>query len=101
MLPMSAFAGSQVSGATITNLQISKSYGNFVFIQVSSTPTGAPACANSSWHYTLSFGNPSDNQLYAMLLTAYSSGALVNIAGTGNCNDVGFTESLQALQLTH
>jgi hypothetical protein len=67
---------------------------------VNGSPSGAPACANSSWHYTLSMGNPSDKELYAMLLTAYSTGALVNISGSGACTEVGFVESLQALQVT-
>ena len=100
-IPVTAFAGSSVNRTTITNLQINKDYGAaFVFIQVSTAPTGAPACASSGWNYTLSFGGTGASQLYAMLLTAYAAGTLVNIAGTGLCSDVGIAESLDVLQLT-
>jgi hypothetical protein len=93
-------AGSFIERVQVINLQINRSYGNHVFIQVNSPPSGAPACSNSSWHYTLSLGNPSDKELYAMLLMAYATGTLVNISGSGTCNEVGFVESLQALQAT-
>jgi hypothetical protein len=99
LFPLSCFA-SGVQRTTITNLQISKAYGDFVFIQVSGVPLGSPACENSGWNYTLSLSSPGDSQLYAMLLTAYTSGALINIEGAGTCNEVGFVESLQTLQLT-
>jgi hypothetical protein len=100
ILPMTAFAGGQVNRATIVNMAINKSYGNFVFIQTSITPTGAAVCANSSWQFTLSLSNPGDSQLYAMLLTAYASGALVNITGTGACSEYPTVESVQGVQLT-
>ncbi len=100
-LPAAASATTGVTRATITNLQISKDYGNtFVFIQVSPAPTGATACASGGWSYTLPFSETGASQLYAMLLTAYSQGSPVNINGTGACSEVGFVESLDTLQLT-
>lgn len=100
LLPMSALAGSSVVQVKVTNLAINKTYGNLVFIQVSGIPSGAPVCSNSSWHYTLSLGNTSDKELYAMLLMAYSTGVPVNITGTGTCSQVSFVESLEGLQAT-
>lgn len=100
LLPVSTLAGSSVSQVKVTNLAINKAYGNLVFIQVSSIPSGAPVCSNSSWHYTLSLGNPGDKELYAMLLMAYSTGVPVNITGAGTCSEVSFVESLQGMQAT-
>jgi hypothetical protein len=99
-LPFMAVAGSSALNAHIKNLQINKGYGNFVFINIDVTPTGAPPCENGSWEYTLSLSNPGDTQLYAMLLTAYAAGSPINIGGAGACNDVGFVESATAIQLT-
>ncbi len=99
-LPNLAFAGSSASNAHIKNLQINKGYGVFVFVNIDVAPTGAPACENASWQYTLSLTNPGDAQMYAMLLTAYSTGAPIDFTGTGTCSDVGFVESVLAVQLT-
>jgi hypothetical protein len=96
----SAFAGSSVQNAHIKNLQINKGYGIFVFINIDVVPTGAPACENASWQYTLSLTNPGDSQMYAMLLTAYATGAPVDFVGSGACSDVSFVESVSAVQLT-
>jgi hypothetical protein len=98
--PCVALAGSSATNAHIKNLQINKNYGVFVFINIDVNPTGAPACESSSWQYTLSLTNPGDSQLYAMLLTAYTSGAPIDIGGTGACSDVGFVESAAYVQLT-
>ncbi len=95
-----ALAGSQILRATIINLEISKSYGNFVFIGASTSSVGAPTCETGSWQYTLTLTNPGDSQIYALLLTAYATGAVVNLQGAGSCNEVGFVESLQSAQLT-
>jgi hypothetical protein len=100
LLPISIMAGSAISQVRVTNLAINKTYGNLVFIQVNGTPSGAPACSSGTWQYTLSLGTPSDKELYAMLLMVYSTGAVVNITGTGACSDVNFVESLQGLQAT-
>lgn len=98
--PLTAFAGSQASGAHIKNLQINKGYGNFVFINIDVVPTGAPSCENSSWQYTLTLSNPGDGQMYAMLLTAYAAGTPVNFGGAGACNEFGSVESVSVIQLT-
>jgi hypothetical protein len=99
-LPSGALAGSSAANAHIKKLQINKGYGVFVFINIDVVPTGAPACESGTWQYTLSLTNPGDSQMYAMLLTAYTTGAPVDLGGTGACSDVGFVESLSAVQLT-
>jgi hypothetical protein len=86
--------------AHIKSLQISKGYGNFVFINIAVVPTGAPACENASWQYALSLSIPGDTQMYAMLLTAYAAGTPIDVSGAGACNEVGFVESASAIQVT-
>jgi hypothetical protein len=67
LLPAPAFAtGSSVLQAHVKNLQISKGYGHFVFINIDVTSTGAPTCENSSWQYTLTLSNPGDSQMYEL-----------------------------------
>lgn len=99
--PMSALAGSQANNAQITQLSINEAYGGtYVFIMLSVTPTQQPTCAtNGAWSYTFPFSAPGANQVYAMLLSAYTAGSTVDMVGTGTCNEFGQIESLQALSL--
>lgn len=92
----SSFGGGLAANVQVTQLGINKGYGGtFVFIKVSGSPTGAPSCATGYWQFTLTFGNPGDSQLYALLLSAYTTGIPVTILGSGACSEFGQSESLQ------
>lgn len=97
--PIATFAGSSASNAHIKSLAINKGMGTFVLIAIDVVPTGTPACDSTGWGYTLTLTNPGDNQLYAMLLAAYTSGATVSLTGTGSCSEWGSIESLLSAQL--
>jgi hypothetical protein len=82
---------------TIVHIQLNKSYPNVAFIKLSATPTGRPACAVHSWHYSLPLSSAFEAQMYAALLAAYSSGSVVDISGKNTCEEHGQIESLHAV----
>lgn len=97
-----AHATSDISNTTIADLSISKAYGSFVFIKVAASPANPAACStNGGWHFTLPLSTAADQQLYAMLLTAFASGTTVDMSGLGACNEHGAIESLRSLRVSH
>jgi hypothetical protein len=99
LFAVEASAATSIQRTTIANLQLNKGYPNVLFIQLTGTPSGN-SCSAGGWHYTLSLTGTDGPQMYAMLLMAYSTGALLNIQGSGTCPDVGNIESADVVQLT-
>lgn len=96
-----SYATSEISSTTIVDMAINRDYGNFVFIRVAQTPANPAACStNGYWQYTLTLSNPGDHELYSMLLTAFSTGAAVDMSGRGVCNEWGTVESLRSLRVS-
>src|ERR1044072_8098137 len=96
-----AFAaeGSAVNGI-IQRLQINKSLGNMVFIQLATAPSVRADCAvgNPTWQFLLSLDSPAGKNMYAQLLVAYSAGQAVDLGGTGSCG-WGTVEDLNGVAL--
>lgn len=98
--PITFATAGQAAGVKVAAMTIVRAYGNFVFIHLNTPPTIQSACStNSYWHFTLSLDDSAGKNMYAQLLTAFSSGALLNIAGTDSCSDFGSVESVGALGL--
>jgi hypothetical protein len=92
-------AGS-VGNTTIVEVAIQKQFCNCVFIRTAGLLAGPASCyTNGYWHFTLSFSNPGDRELYAMVLSAFHSGSTVGLSGTGTCNEFGSIESLASINL--
>jgi len=105
LMSFNAHASLDVVGATISDLQINRALGNYVFVKVlggTFSISGGQACGNQfgSWQYTLPMNTAQDRDLYAMLLSAYASGATINIGGAGVCGWGSF-EAVNGVQLTH
>lgn len=97
-----AIAGSTGSGV-ILNFQVSKAYGDFVFIRLDNLNTDvyAPCHVNTFWNYTLPLVSDTDKQMFSMLLVAYSSGKSVELQGMSACNEFPAVESLRSVTLSH
>lgn len=94
----SVCAGGEAQNATITQMAIYRSLGNFVLIAADVASTGAPACStNTTWRFTLSLDGVAGRELYAMLLAAQTSGRKVHLAGTGLCSEFAAVESLNGM----
>jgi len=88
-----------VWSATIVGVTVDPAYGNFAFIKLSVAPTGLACGTSTDYHYTLSFVGPANQQLYALLLSAYLSGKTVAVVGQGVCNENNTVESLRGLNV--
>lgn len=53
-----------------------------------------PGCSVSSWNFAVDTSTADGRKALSFLLTAYTAGKAVNIAGTGYCSLWGDTESL-------
>jgi hypothetical protein len=83
LLPSHANAGS--ASGTINYLIVRDSDG-LVYVHLSGTPTGRPACASTSTYWIIpNETNDSGKRLYALLLAAKASGQTVTIVGTNTC----------------
>lgn len=98
--PQTAVA-SNLSNVTIQEIAIDPAYGNFIFIRLSSPPTGSPTCASTGhyWHFTFSLTGTAHSELYAALLAAQLSGKLITITGVGACNEHNTIESLRGINV--
>jgi hypothetical protein len=89
-----------VEAAHVLNLAINKSFGNFVFVKLDKPHAVPIACAiNGSWQYTLPLSTEVDKRMFALLVTAQTTGKPVSINGAGACNEFGAVESMSALGL--
>ena len=85
--------------AVIERLQINKNLGNMVFIRLTENPAvRAPCSTHGTWHFLLSLDDAVGRNLYVQLLTAYSTGQAMDLAGTGLCG-WGTIEDLNAVAL--
>lgn len=85
--------------AVVERLQINKNLGNMVFIRLAAAPAVRAGCStHSTWHLLLSLDDAVGRNLYAQLLTAYSLGQSVDLAGSGLCG-WGTIEDLNAVAL--
>jgi hypothetical protein len=90
----------EAQNATLLRMQISRGFGNFVFIHLATTPTVRAACAtNAFWHFTLSLSDEAGKNMYAQLLVAYAAGQRVHIGGTDTCSEYGNSESVDSVSL--
>jgi len=93
-----------VYNATIVGVTEDIAYPNFAFIKLSVAPTGLACGTATTFHYTLPLLDPTthqaiNQQLYALLLSAYMSGKTVSIVGTGACTEDPTVESLRGLNV--
>jgi len=94
----SASAAGAVENATIIEISLNRNYGEYAFIRMSQSPTGAPECStNGYWHFTLPLDSAIGKELYAILLTAMAARIPVIAVGLGVCTEQGTVESLAAL----
>jgi hypothetical protein len=78
------FANGQVTGAHIIRLQINTTVGNYVFIETDMVPSSPASCSvNGLWQFTLNLANSSSAQIYAGLVSAYTTRTPVMLLGVG------------------
>jgi hypothetical protein len=98
-----ATAGGTCNGCRIKNLGAGPYYdsicssGTCVFIKIEQTVNGRPYCAsNQGWDFALDTSTASGKATYALLLTAYTTGQIVNVSGSNACSisSSGLVENL-------
>ncbi len=95
------FGATVADNVTITEMSISKSYGDYVFIKVSAEPSRIACATNGYWHFTLPLSTETDKAIYSTLLSAYMSKSKIRIDGYSNagCNEFGTIESMSGFTL--
>jgi len=96
LLSASAFSG-QVTNGKILRIMVNTQVGtDMLFIQVSGDLTDSPMCStNGVWQFVLPLSNElQKDTVTSFLLSAYMSGALVRIDGSGTCDTFGSIETM-------
>lgn len=99
-LPISAFAGGSASG-TVTHLFVTASFGNIVYVQLSGTKSGNPACSTRTpWQFAIPVGAAAVYpDILALVIAAHQTGASITIAGQGQCNVDNSEETILSAEL--
>lgn len=90
-----AFAGGVVTG-TVTQVVVRASDG-LVYVVVSGTPTGKPACAVGGYWMVANETSDVGHKQYAMLLMAQATGTRITIWGSGTCTRWGDGEDIDTI----
>jgi hypothetical protein len=92
-------AGTSITGKIVL-IDMSKDYGNFVFVKLDVNPSAPIAChTNLAWTYTLPLVTDMDKRMHAALLLAYATGRSVTLRGSGTCTDFSSIESAVSVRL--
>jgi len=92
-LSQSASAAGSGTGNVLV-MQVGPASNN-VFVQLSGTPAGQPACqTNSSWTFVFDSSTTIGKNVLAMLLTAKTAGTTISYVGTGTCTLYSSVENL-------
>jgi len=98
-LASQSHAGTSITGKVVM-IDMSKDYGNFIFVKLDVNPSAPIAChTNLAWTYTLPIVSDMDKRMHATLLLAYATGRSVTLRGSGTCADFGFIESAISVRL--
>lgn len=98
-LASQSYAGTSITGKVVL-IDMSKDYGNFIFVKLDVNPSAPIAChTNLSWTYTLSYVSDMDKRMHATLLLAYATGRSVTLRGSGSCADFESIESAISVRL--
>ena len=101
MLVGGARAGQQTG--TVIRVQVNKDYGGGVvtFNVSGAAPTGQPACVTDPGRWTLKTtdNNPLNDETYAMLLTALTTGLQVTVYGADTCSVISWVEDIVSVQI--
>lgn len=88
-LPQIANAVANLSNVTITQLNINRSLGNFLFIRTSVQPTIIGCQTDGNWNLVLPLDSDLANKIYSGLLSAQVSQSKVTLIGSGTCSQWG------------
>lgn len=92
-------AGTSITGKVVL-IDMSKDYGNFIFVKLDVNPSAPIAChTNLAWTYTLPYVSDMDKRMHATLLLAYATGRSVTLRGSGTCTDFSSIESAISVRL--
>jgi hypothetical protein len=98
-LASQSHAGTSITGKVVL-IDMSKDYGNFIFVKLDVNPSAPIAChTNLGWTYTLPYVSDMDKRMHAMLMLAYATGRSVTIRGSGTCADFSSIESAISVRL--
>lgn len=94
-------AASNLTNVTIEEIAIDPAYGNYVFIRLSTPPTGSPSCASAGhyWHFTFPLSGTAYKEIYAALLAAQMAGKTITVTGYGSCNEHSSIESMRGMNV--
>lgn len=97
-LALNAVAGI-ATDVRVVELMRDKDIAHSVFVKVSASPTGVPACnSNSSgWNFVVYDDGQAGKDMLAMLITAQATGQNVTIYGENACENE--TEKLKRIHL--
>jgi hypothetical protein len=97
--PLASAQPGEAANVTIERLQLSKPYGNLLFIRLTTPPTVRTGCAqNAYWHFTLDIGDAVGKNMYAQLLIAHAAGQRIDLGGDDSCA-WGDVESVRGVAL--
>ena len=97
-LSFNAAAGT-VTG-TIDKIRVSSTSPELVYVKVNGTVTGAPSCATSTaFNFVYDTTDDANPHWLKLLLTAYSAGTPVAVAGLNFCT--GIVEHLGSVSIQH
>lgn len=99
-LPIGAFADGSASG-TVSNLFVDASFSGVVYITLTSTKSGNPACSTSTrGQFVIPITSAVDYPyMFNLALNAQESGATVTITGQGQCNVDNNVETIQNIKI--
>lgn len=98
-LASQSHAGTSITGKVVL-IDMSKDYGNFIFVKLDVNPSAPIAChTNLAWTYTLPIVSDMDKRMHAALLLAYATGRSVTLRGSGTCADFSSVESAISVRL--
>lgn len=98
-LASQSHAGTSITGKVVM-IDMSKDYGNFIFVKLDVNPSAPIAChTNLAWTYTLPIVSDMDKRMHATLLLAYATGRSVTLRGSGTCADFASIESAISVRL--
>ena len=86
-----SYAGTQ--SGFVARLEV-RAVDGLIFFSLSGAKTGSPACATRRYWMIKDENSNAGKQQYSMLLTAYTSGKPVMVAGMGTCTRWGDGEDV-------
>jgi hypothetical protein len=96
---MAAFAAGTATG-TVTHIYITATFGNLVYVELSGTKSGNPACSTRTpWQFVIPVESATEyGVMLGMVMAAQEKGSTITIVGQGICNIDDSDETILSVQ---